>query len=158
MTIDEAIEQLIHVGEKDPLTIARRIEQEYGEQDWLAQELIGRTEEILAEWARRRLGSVRRSAEIALRPGDSRSQGDLQLAGFWIPGEGWKRAADVTAADLRTRAHFYDLLSLASQRRATWCREVADMMDSEGAEKLGGLKAELPPLPDVEELLEIEVA
>lgn len=156
MTLDELILQLVNVGEKDPLTIARKVI-ERSEQEWLATELASLAEDIIAELARKQLGSKRRSAEVALRPGDQIARGDLELASAWIPGVGWKRAADLTAKDLRLRAGMYDTLATAAVRRAAWFREVAVLMEHEGAKTLGKLKAELPALPS-DDVLELAAA
>lgn len=150
-TLDEAINQQIELGEMDPLTIARKIEKLHGE-EWLAAQLAAQAESLVAEIARKRLGSVRRSAEIALRPGDEISQSDMKIAKVWVPEHGWKRAADLTRDDLLAKAAWYDKLVGAAAARAEWCREVAGMVAAEGVKKLGQLKQPLPQLPDGREL------
>lgn len=147
MTLDEAVAQLVNVGEKDPIVIARKIAKKY-DSKWLGTELLALSEDLISEMARRKLNSVRRSAELSLRAGDSRANSDLMTVKAWIPGEGWKRASDLTSEDCRKRASFYDLLSSAAVRRATWFREVANLMDIEGVETLGQLEHELPVLPE----------
>jgi len=157
MTLDEAIQQAVNLGEKDPLTIARKILAAH-DNNWVATELVSLGEDILAERARKALGSVRRSAELVVRPGNMRGQTDLMLASFWVPGVGYKVAGDLTSSDFRARAQFYDVVERAAVRRAVWCREVADLMDAEKAKTLRKLKAELPALPEAEEssVLELE--
>lgn len=147
MNLEEAIQQLINVGEKDPLEIARKIGKKY-DSKWLAAELTAHAEDIISGIARQRLGAMRRSAELALQPGNDNSQNQLRVAKAWIPGVGWKSASDLTADDLRARAEWYDGLVRASARRAEWCREVAGLMEAEGVETLGKLKAQLPALAD----------
>lgn len=152
--LETAIEQLVNLGEKDPLDIARKLIERNGE-TWARLEVAARAEDFITDLARRKLGSVRRSAEIALRPGDEISQGNMRIAKAWIPGEGWKVAADLTASDCIKKANFYGVLSYAARRRESWYREVASLMESEGAETLGKLKADLPALPDGEDLLQL---
>lgn len=146
MTLDEAIAQQIELGQKDPLEIARQVEKLHGS-EWLAAELSAHAEQLVAQIARQRLGSIRRSAEVALRPGDDMSQQEMKIAKVWVPEQGWKVAADLTADDLLTKAAWYERLSGAAMQRASWCREVADMIVADGVAKLGRLKRPLPPLP-----------
>lgn len=149
MNLDEAINQLIELGEMDPLEIARKIEKRHGP-EWLALELSAHAEQIVAQIARQRLGSVRRSAEVALRPGDELSQGEMKIAKVWVPNVGWKVAGELTPEDLEAKASWYERLASASVIRASWCREVAQMIRDDGVTKLGRLKRPLPPLPSGE--------
>lgn len=150
MSLEEAIQKLINLGEKDPLNIARAI-CERNDKDWLLSELEALAEDVVADIARRRLSGQRRSAEIALRPGDEIASAELKLRSFWIPGKGWTRAAELAANDLRVRATWEERLAGSIMRRVEWMREVAGLMDSEGVKKLGQLKATLPALPDDEQ-------
>lgn len=151
MTLEEAIHNLIGTGEKDPLTIARKISERY-DVKWLAQELVEHSEDIVAQFAREALGKQRRSAEVALRTGDQVATSELKLRSYWVPEIGYKPAHELTAKDLRARALWYDGLATSAARRADWCRQVAEMMDAEGVETLATLKASLPPLPEEREL------
>lgn len=153
VTLDEEIERMVSFGETDPLDAARKLTKIHSS-EWIASQLAMYQEDILSDMFRRRLGAVRRSAEKRLQPGDEMSQTELRLAKAWVPGEGWKKAADLTVQDLRERARFYDVLANASYVRARWNSEVADLMEAEGAATLGKLKASLPALP-TEAVLEI---
>lgn len=158
MTLDEAVSQMVNLGHKDPLEIARKI-LEKNDKQWIATELTALAEDVIAGMARHVLGSQRRGSEIALRTGDSGvSASDLKLRSYWVPEVGYKRAADLTSADLRLRAGWYDKLMTAAARRAEWCRTVAEMMDDEGAATMGKLKKDLPALPADEDLAELPVA
>lgn len=157
MTLEEAIAQAVNLGEKDPLEIARKIIAKNGP-DWLAAELGALAEDIIAERARHALGNVRRGAEIALRPGDHRSQQEVKVSSFWVPGVGWKKGGDVTPDDLRVRAAFYERLSFAAVRRAAWCRDVAELMEAQGAKRLRDFKGELPQLPEDENVAALVAA
>lgn len=147
MTLDEAIAQMVNLGESDPLTIARKIV-EKNDKQWLAKELVAHSDDFISEMARRQLGAVRRSAELALRPGDQLSSAEMKIAKRWIPGVGWTRVADLTIDDLEKLAAWYAKLANASLKRTHWCREVVVLMKAEGVETLGKLQAALPPLPD----------
>lgn len=155
MSLEEEIQRLITLGEKDPLDAARKLIEANGP-EWVNEQLAAYQEDVIAEMFRRRLGAIRRGAELVLHPGDQHSQGELKLASAWVPGVGWKRAADLTAEDLRARAHFYDVIAHASQRRSAWCREVASMMDEDNVRTLGKLRRPLPALPDDDDLPQIE--
>ncbi len=155
LNLEDAIAQQITLGLKDPLEIARSIGKLYGTA-WMGEQLVAYAEDLVAGMARMRLGADRRSAELALVPGEVTSA-DLKLSSFWIPdahGGSWKRAADLSADDLESRARHYDRLAVGSLRRSRWLRDVADLMRSEGAKTLGKLKAAIPVLPD-DDLLEL---
>lgn len=157
MTLEEAIAQRINLGDKDPLTIARKIIENHDD-EWLVEELTGLAEDLIAEMSRRRLGDQRRRAEVALRPGDPVSTGELKLRSVWVPGESggdWKRAADVTAEDAEAKARWYLGLARAAQRRAMWWLDVAGMIRADGVANLGALKRDLPVLPGDEDLGEL---
>ncbi len=148
-SLEDAIAQQITLGMKDPLEISRNIEKLYGTA-WMGEQLVAYAEDLVAGMARMRLGADRRSAEVALVPGEVTTAA-LKLSSFWIPDEhggSWKRAADLTADDLESRARHYDRLAVGSLRRSRWLRDVADLMRSEGAKTLGKLKAAIPVLPD----------
>ncbi len=151
MNLDEAVGNLVELGELDPLVIARKVEQRNG-REWLGEELLARAEQIVAEIARQQLGAFRRSAEVALRPGDEMSQAEMKIAKVWVPEEGWKVAANLTVEDLIAKAVWYERLMSAAGMRAQWLREVAGMMVEDGVKKLGGLKRPLPPLAGIDEL------
>jgi hypothetical protein len=151
MTLHEAIAQLIELGEGDPLTIARKIEKNH-DKHWLSAELLALAEDLMAEMARQELGRVRRSREVALRPGDMVSSAEMKLAKVWVPGFGYKPAAEVTPADAAAKVRWYQAASTALMRRAVWWADVLGMMKAEGAGTLGKLKAALPPLPDGDDL------
>src|SRR5204862_4108185 len=123
VNLEQAIEQAISLGYGDPIAIADQIENHYGP-EWLTTQLVEHRHDILAELARRRLGSVRRSKELALRPGDEMASAEMKIAKTWVPGDGWKRVADLTESDLEAKATWYRSLALAAVRRAAWCEEV----------------------------------
>jgi hypothetical protein len=154
-SLEAAIRQLIELGFKDPLAIARRLERTQ-DPDWLATQLVMLSEDLIAEIARKQLGARRRGFELALRPGQPLATANMKLAGFWIPAEdgtpAWKAASEVTAEDLDRRAAWYESFAIGVLRRAQWCRQVAALMRHEGATVLAELRAELPLLPEPEPL------
>jgi len=154
-SLDAAIRQLIELGFKDPLEIARRLASTRGP-DWLAAQLAMLSEDLVAEIARKELGRVRRGYEVALRPGQPIAEANMKLVGFWIPAEdgtpAWKPAGEVTPEDLDRRAAWYESFAIGVLRRAQWCRQVAALMRHEGASVLAQLRTELPPLPEPEAL------
>lgn len=147
MTLDEAIEQQITLGGKDPVDIARRVESLFG-REWITEQAAMFADEFVVTRARTKLSVHRRSAEVALRPGDEMSQADMKIAKAWIPGDGWVKVADLTADHLDKRASWYETFADASLKRALWCRDVAGMIRDDGVRTLGKLKRPLPALPE----------
>ncbi len=154
MTLEEAITQLINLGEKDPLTIVEKLAKRHGD-EWLREEAALHAHDFSADLARRLLGARRRGSEIALKPGDQVASSELKLRSYWVPEYGYKRASDLTADDLLVRVRFYNLLERSAAVKAAWLLEVVDLMVAEGAKTLGKLKAALPPLPSGEPPLEL---
>ncbi len=154
-SLEAAVRQLIELGFKDPLEIARRLERSH-DPEWLAAQLVMLSEDLIAEIARKQLGQRRRGYELALRPGQPLAEANMRLTGFWIPAEdgtpAWKAAGEVTPEDLDRRAAWYESFAIGVLRRAQWCRQVAALMRAEGAPVLAELRAELPPLPEPEPL------
>lgn len=151
LTLYEAIEQLVNLGERDPIEIAEKIKTR-NDRRWLRDQLEALADDIIADGARRQLGSVRRKLELALRPGDQLSSSEFRIAKAWVPGSGYKVAGDLTRDDLLARAAWYETFADASVRRATWCRDVVSLMDAEGVLTLGALKATLPELPAADDV------
>lgn len=151
MTLEEAIAQLITLGYSDPGEIATQLEHRHGI-EWLREQAAEHAHDFVAEMARKRLGATRRSAELALRPGDQMASAEMKIAKSWVPGGGWKPVADLTEADLLAKATWYRGLANAAVRRASWCSTVIDLMHAEGVKTVGRLKAALPPLPPEEGL------
>lgn len=148
-SLEEAIAQQINLGLRDPLSVSRRIVELYGT-DWLTTQLSAYAEDLIAEMARQRMRGIARTAEAALRPESPATTADLHLVKYWIPEEGWIRAADLTIPHLEARARYYDSLARGSLVRASWLRDVIDLMKAEGVECLGDLKTPLPALPDAD--------
>ena len=144
--LDDLIRQYVNLGEKDPLDIARRIENDHA--DTLGDLLVPFAEEIIRERARNALGYQRRARERALGDDDGgpSAQAEIKTAKVWIPETGWMRLGDCKPEDLEARAVYYEKMGHLALARATWCREVAMMMREEGAKTLGKLK-NVPPIP-----------
>lgn len=155
MTLDEAIAQLVSVGIRDPLTIARKLEEQYGD-EWVTAELVARAEDILTEYARRYVSAERRSNVVALRTRDIRAQSEIMTKYLWYPGEHgyteWKRIADFTAEDWDRRAAFMEQQAVGVLKGAMWCRQNAKLVRDAGVETTGQLTVDLPPLPDAGDL------
>jgi len=115
------------------------------------QQLDAYAEDLITELFRQRLGSRRRSAEVAIRPGDPMTSAVMKTQSFWVPGYGFKTAKDVTIEDLELRVQMYWRYIGGMKARADWCLQVVDLMKVEGVTTLGELKANLPELPKGEE-------
>src|SRR5688500_16738878 len=98
----EAILQLVNLGEKDPLTIYRKLEERHGT-EWLATALFQYRGQIIPEIARHVLGNERRQAveTIATVARSERkvSKREVKLAAVFVPGEGYKKVGELTADD-----------------------------------------------------------
>lgn len=147
MTLEEAIHQLVNLGEEDPSTIVRKLEKRHGA-EWLRDQVAADAPRFAAELARAALGSRRRSAEVALRPGSQITSADMKVQKVWIPEVGWKVFASCTVDDLLARARFYDSIVVAARKRSAWFVEIVELMRVERVRTVGRLKATLPPLPD----------
>lgn len=147
MHLDDAVEQQVILGERDPIDIARKIIDRNGE-EWLVRELLARAEDIIAIYARQKLGSERRSAEIALHPGDYVAEARMKIAKFWVPGYGYKEFSEATVEDLRAKAEWYAKFREAAAKREVFCREVANQIEAEGVVTVGQLEGPLPALQE----------
>lgn len=157
MHLDDAVQQLVILGERDPITIARNIIERNGE-EWISTELYSMAEDLIAQMARTRLGNARRSAEVALRPGDYVAESRMKIAKMWIPGFGYKRVSELTAADLRAKASWYGAARQAVYKREVWCLQTAGLLDREGVTTVGELTAPLPALPEDDDMGLTEVS
>lgn len=149
MNLEEAISQLIDLGEKDPIELARTLGKRYDDK-WLAAELLAHSETIVAEMARQLLGSRRRSLTLPAVLKASATKRDVMLAAIFIPGEGWKALGDCTAEDLASREQFYLRAASSMVAWASWCRACIEAMREQGVAELSKLKGELPELPEAE--------
>lgn len=150
-SLDQAVAQLISLGEKDPLTIARKLEHRHGH-EWVAAQLAERWEEILAEIARQRLGSERRGAIVSLSA-QAREQGgkltkrDAVLTSVFIPGAGYIRLGDLTVAQVAEREAYLRRLAHGIDRWASWFAALGGQMVAQGVERVKDLRGPLPELP-----------
>lgn len=152
MHLDDAVQQEVILGEKDPIDIARKIIDRNGTH-WVGEELLALAEDLIAQMARSALGNARRSAEIALRPGDYVAENRMRIAKLWIPGYGYKVISECNAADLREKAAWYRKARIALAKREEWLLTTADLLDAEGVATIGQLQAQLPALPEEDQLV-----
>lgn len=153
-TLEGAIAQLIALGEKDPLTIARKLADRRGG-DWVAEQLASRWEEILAEIARQRLGSDRRSAVVSLaatvREHDRKpTKRDVLLTSLFVPKKGYVRFGDATADDLDAAQVYRVRLANGLMLWADWLGSVRALMDAQGVAVVKALKGALPEFPSAD--------
>lgn len=157
MTLDEKIQQLVTLGEKDPWDVADKLLSREDEQELRASIDL---RSVIADRARVILGNDRRKAQHQLKPGDATTTAELRLKSFWVPGPDgftiYKRADKCTAEDFELRAAFHERLAAGNLKQAEWCREIARLMRAEGAPTLAKLKAALPSMDG--ELFELPVA
>jgi hypothetical protein len=154
-----AIAQEINLGRKDPREIAERIMAQHDAQ-WLQSEMLALAADVIEDLARNQLGAERRQSIKALRSRDLKGKNiaveEVMLRSVWIPTEDlsyplYKRLADCTAAELRSRADYLDRLAVGVLKQAMWAREVAQRIEDAGVERAGQLSS-LPELPENEDL------
>lgn len=148
MSLEEAIEQLINLGEKDPIEITRKLRDQYGA-EWMRAELLQRDDELIAGFARNMLGARRRSTEGPRLDLARARHGEFMLASKWVPEIGWKKLADLTADDCRAVAAHYRMLARAAGIRADLFDGFAELIEAEGVATLGDVSVALPQLAEV---------
>jgi hypothetical protein len=154
LSLESAIEQLIKLGEKDPLTIARRLADLHGG-DWVARELASHWEEILAEIARQKLGNERRASIVSI--GDRSKAGrvtkrDAVLASLFLPSKGYIVLGDATLEDLAEAEGYRRRLASGLNLWADWYRDTRELCETQGVDRVRDLRGSLPPLPPKGEL------
>lgn len=149
MTLREAIEQAITLGERDPHEIAVKIRARYDD-GWLATELVSVADDVIADLSRQMIASSRRSSLSLARVG-SLAKRDLMLQAAWLPGIGWVEFGKFKAEDFDRLAGTYRKAARALDRYAAWCESSAALMRAQGVAEFRQVKGELPALPPAEE-------
>ena len=144
MTLREAIEQLVDLGEKDPREIAAKLRHRHGD-DWLAAELFAAADDLVAEVARHVLGANRRSSLSLARVAELPKR-EVMLQAAFLPGVGWVKFGDFAAEDFDRLASTYRKGASALARYAEWCESAAARMREQGASRFRELKGGLPEL------------
>ena len=155
VSLEAAIEQLANLGEKDPLVIVAKLEKRYGV-EWLREQGAAHASDFAADIARRILGARRRSSEVRVLPGNVVAKSEMMVASICLYDEDglpfWKPFGEATPEDLERKAMMLDGLAIGVLRRSRWYRECAELAKAEGAKDMGHVKAELPALPDADEI------
>ncbi len=159
-SLDSAIAQLLNLGERDPLTIARKLLDLRGG-DWIADQLAAHWEEIITEIARQRIGSERRSTITSLsefaRKGKSAPKREVVLLTIYTPSRGYIAIGDATDADLAEAATLRRKLAEGLFRWADYFDALREQLQAQGVQRVRDLKGSLPELPRPD-LAEIESA
>ena len=112
--------------------------------------------DFAADYARRILGARRRSSEVRVLPGNVVAKADMMIASICLYDEDglpfWKPFGEATPKDLERKAKMLDSLAIGVLRRSRWYRECAELATAEGAKTMGRVKADLPALPDAEDI------
>lgn len=148
-TLEDALALVFEEGAEDPVDCARTLLSRRG--SWTRRQLAARGEEFLADIARAVVNGRRRALQRRLVPGDQVTSDELLELHMWVPtAKGyriWKKAADLTRADLLARIRWLNSLAVAVATQSNWHWDVHEQMVAEEAETLGELKSPLPPLP-----------
>lgn len=151
MTLEEAIEQQITLGQKNPHAVFGQLERLFGEDlSELARPYIA---DLVSEMARQKINALRRADVAKITPG-SVADSKIMLRSLWVPAESgitYKRIADMTADDFEARAGYLDRMIIGITRHAEWCRAVAKKIRRTKAGVAGNLKS-LPALPEIDDV------
>lgn len=147
MTLEEAIQQQINLGTKDPHTVYDALERHLGDELYeIAKPYLA---DFIAEMARQKLNAERRSAVAKISP-KTLANPEVTLKALWVPSKGtiiYKRIADMTADDFEARANYLDRMASGIHRHALWCRDCAKAIHASGVKTAGELGV-LPSLRD----------
>lgn len=154
MNLDTAITQQINLGQRDPIEIAKKIEDLYG-QDWVKNELLQYSEDFIASMARSRLGAIRNNALHQMtnqRKQRSARVGEANFLGStkWVYGIGYKKVSDLTVEDCQLIVSHYEMIKRAAETFSEFYSTLISRMLATGAVNLGEL-AKIEELPTLEE-------
>lgn len=140
--LEQALDLVIEEGERDPLSVARKVIDTHGEH-WVLNQLRPHMLEIVAGMARKKIRPLKRTP--APVPIDLSRQLE-QRTRVWIPGVGYKIISDLTAEDLRKKAEGFWRVEGIARRNRNLCLDLIEEMKKQGATRLGQLEGPLPPL------------
>jgi hypothetical protein len=147
VTLREAIEQALNLGESDPLAIAQQIVARHGEQIILAEfDAV----EYAATVARGIIGSQRRTGIRSLARLDTARKRDVMLTAVWLPGLGWVKLGDLTAEQFDAAAATARKAAATINRYAEWYEAQAALIREQGVSFYRQVKGALPALPPAE--------
>lgn len=147
MTLEEAIAQLVDLGESDPVELARKLEARY-DSKWIDAQLAEHRLELVAEIARQFMGSRRRSATKALAVATEAPKREVLLGTVFIPGQGHKKIGELTAEDCDARERFYVAAAGTFLRYAGWFASCAVAIRKQGVARLADVRGALPALEE----------
>lgn len=150
ITLEEAIEQQINLGQKNPHAVFDQLERQFG--DELAELARPYIADLVSEMARQKINARRRADVAKITPGVL--DGSIMLRSLWVPAESgitYKRIADMTADDFEARAAYLDRMIVGITRHAEWCRLVARKIRRSKVGTAGNLKS-LPALPEIDDV------
>lgn len=147
MTLEEAIQQQLNLGTKDPHTVYDALERHLGDELYeIAKPYLA---DFIAEMARQRINSERRASIAKIKP-NTLADPEIKLKSLWVPSDGtiiYKRIADMTADDFEARAEYLERMASGIQKHAQWCRDCADAIRHSKVKTAGKLDR-LPSLRD----------
>ena len=161
-TLETAVRIELARGEtRDAGEITARLVERYG-QTWLRRQLVNIVARIIAGGAARSTSASIGSGRPSNGPGVSSTRATRSLrrvrkvagdvaADFldrarWVSADvGWKRVADLTAADCRAIAAQYELLADRAGEHCRWFTDAAAAIDAEGVETVGEVQRRLTP-------------
>lgn len=157
MNLDLAITQQINLGQRDPVEIAQKIEQLYGE-EWVRNEMSRYSEDFIASMVRARLGAIRNNAIHAMTTQKKQRSARANEANFlgstkWVYGEGYKRVSDLTVEDCQKIVTHYEMIRRASETYSDFYTTLISRMIATSSTTIGELAniEELPVLEPTEE-------
>jgi hypothetical protein len=143
VTLRDAIQQLVNLGEKDPREILEKLRDRNGD-EWLRDEVAELAEEFVLEIARQELGRRRRASEISRVVQGDNTTGEIKIQSKWIPVVGYKAIGDLTVADCRAVADHYRQLEHAAGTRFRAYNALANLMEEQGVSLVREVRGVLP--------------
>lgn len=148
--MEQAIQQMINLGVKDPLEGARKCVDLYGVR-WVAEELAANWEPFIAEAFRQALGNQRRAAIVSIgdraRRGGKVAKREAVLCSMFIPSKGYIALGDATAEDLAEAAAYRRKMADGLHRWADFYESVQALVVDQGVARVRDVRGSLPELP-----------
>lgn len=146
LSLRQAIEQSVGLGETDPASISRQVIARYGVDLVLAEVDPAKFAE---DFARRVIGERRRTGIRSIVRGKPMQREAVMLQIVWLPGLGYVKLGELTADQFDAAAASSRKAASTISRYAEWYEQQAALMRAQGATHYREVVGELPELPQV---------
>ncbi len=152
VSLEEAIQQQIGLGYRDPLEIADKCADLYGG-DWVGEQLAANWRDIFAEIARQKIGNERRAAVVSIsniaRENRKPSKRELMLTTLFVPKVGYVAFGDATAEDFAAASQYRRRLADGLLRWADYFDEWRALLATQNVKRAKDARGPLPELPSI---------